>query len=136
MNEPDAIAEALDELPLWFVVGLGENPQRDAYRIAALLQSRGKRVIPVHPRAETVHGEPGFPSVAAAAAAVGPPDVVDVFVRSDRAGAVADDAIAAGARTVWFQLGVVDQTAADRVEAAGLRMVMDRCPAIEWRRGS
>lgn len=136
MNEPDAIAEALDELPLWFVVGLGENPQRDAYRIAALLQSRGKRVIPVHPRAENVHGEPGFPSVAAAAAAVGPPDVVDVFVRSDLAGAVADDAIAAGARTVWFQLGVVDQAAAERVEAAGLRMVMDRCPAIEWRRGS
>lgn len=134
MNEPDAIAEALDELPLWFVVGLGENPQRDAYRIAALLQSRGKRVIPVHPRAEAVHGEPGYPTVQAAAAAVGTPDVVDVFVRSDLAGAVADDAIAVGARTVWFQLGILDEAAADRVEAAGMRMVMDRCPAIEWRR--
>jgi predicted CoA-binding protein len=134
VNEPEVISEALDDLGTWFVVGLGDSPHRDAYRVAALLQSKGKRVVPVHPRAETVHGERGYPTVQAAAAAVGTPDVVDVFVRSSVAGSVADAAIAAGARTVWFQLGVVDDAAAHRVEAAGLRMVMDRCPAIEWRR--
>jgi predicted CoA-binding protein len=65
---------------------------------------------------------------------VGAPDVVDVFVRSDRAGQFADEAIAAGAKTVWFQLGVIDDDAAKRVEEAGLSMIMDRCPAIELRR--
>jgi predicted CoA-binding protein len=134
VNEPEVIAEALDSLGTWFVVGLGDSPHRDAYRVAALLQSKGKRVVPVHPRAETVHGEKGYPTVQAAAAALGAPDVVDVFVRSSIAGTMADDAIAVGAHTVWFQLGVVDHAAAERVEAAGLRMVMDRCPAIEWRR--
>lgn len=134
MNEPEVIAEALDDLPLWFVVGLGASPERDAYRIAALLQRHGKRVIPVHPRAETVHGEQGYPTLTEAAAAVGPPDVVDVFVRAELAGAVADEAVAVCARTVWFQLGVVDAAAAERVEAAGRQMVMDRCPAVEWRR--
>lgn len=134
MNEPETIAEALDDLQTWFIVGLGDRPERDAYRISALLQHKGKRIVPVHPRAETVHGETGYPSIDAAVTAVGVPDVVEVFVRSDRAGAIADQAIAAGARTVWFPLGVVDAAAAVRVEAAGLRMVMDRCPAIEWSR--
>ena len=76
----------------------------------------------------------GSSSGAEAAETLGPPDVVDVFVRSDRAGEFADAAIAAGARFVWFQLGVIDDAAAARVEAAGLTMIMDRCPAIEYRR--
>ncbi|MDO8309957.1 MAG: CoA-binding protein [Actinomycetota bacterium] len=133
VNEPDGIRAALDQTHIWFVVGLGNSPGRDAYHVALFLQSIGKRVIPIHPRAEAVHGEQGYPTIADAAAAVGRPDVVDVFVRSDRAGTFADQAIEAGATVVWFQQGVVDADAARRVEAAGLAMVMDRCPVVERR---
>jgi predicted CoA-binding protein len=133
MNEPEAIRAALAE-STWFVVGLGDNPDRDAFHVARLLQQNGRRVVPIHPRAEVVHGEQGYPTIAAASEVIGPPDVVDVFVRSSRAGEFADQAIAVGAKIVWFQLGVLDHEAAARVEAAGLTMVMDRCPAIELRR--
>ena len=131
MNGPDEIRSALLDTSTWFVVGLGNSPERDAYRIAAFLQRIGKRIVPIHPRAEVVLGEQGFRTIAEAAEAVGAPDVVDVFVRSDRAGRFADEAVAAGAAVVWFQLGVVDDAAADRVEAAGRAMVMDRCPLLE-----
>ena len=134
MNDPDEIRRVLDESTLWFVVGLGNSPERTAYGVAAALQARGKRIVPIHPRAEVVHGEQGYATIAEAAAAVGTPDVVDVFVRSDRAGAFADQAVAVGAGAVWFQLGVVDEAAAQRVRDAGRVMVMDTCPLIEWRR--
>jgi predicted CoA-binding protein len=114
----------------WAVVGLSDNRERAAYGVAQVLQRFGKRVVPVHPKAETVHGEQGYPSLDAIPFDV---DVVDVFVRSDLAGEVADEAVAIGARAVWFQLGVVDEAAYERVRAAGLDMVMDRCPAIELR---
>ena len=117
---------------LWFVVGLGDNPDRAAYRVARFLQSIGKRIVPIYPRAETVLGEPGFTSLEAAAQEHGAPDVVDVFVRSDRAGEFADQAISIGAQAVWFQLDVIDESAAQRVDDAGLIMIMDRCPAIEY----
>ncbi len=132
----DDITRVLDETLLWFVVGLGNNPDRVAYEVAAAIQVRGKRVIPIHPRAEVVHGEQGYATIAEAVTAVGVPDVVDVFVRSDRAGVFADEAIAAGAGAVWFQLGVVDEDAAQRVLDAGVTMIMDTCPLIEWRRSS
>ena len=132
---PELAARVLKDSSTWFVVGLGDNPQRDAYRIARLLQSRGKRIVPVYPRAEVVHGEQGYATIAEAAAAVGPPDVVDLFVRSSRVGALVDDAIAAGARAVWMQLGVIDEAAAQRALDAGLEVVMDNCPAIVWRAG-
>ncbi|MFF2009771.1 CoA-binding protein [Streptomyces sp. NPDC058195] len=112
----------------WAVVGLSDNRSRAAYRVAEVLQRFGKRVVPVHPKAERVHGEDGYASLAAIPF---PVDVVDVFVNSELAGAVADEAVAAGARAVWFQLGVIDTAAYDRTRAAGLDMVMDRCPAIE-----
>ncbi|QNP73991.1 CoA-binding protein [Streptomyces roseirectus] len=112
----------------WAVVGLSTNRARAAYRVAEVLQRFGKRVVPVHPKAETVHGEPGYASLAEIPFDV---DVVDVFVNSDLAGAVADDAVAKGAKAVWFQLDVVDEDAYARTRAAGLDMVMDRCPAIE-----
>jgi uncharacterized protein len=134
MNRPEEIRSVLHDTRTWFVVGLGDNPARDAYDIGALLQRAGKRIVPIHPRAEIVHGEQGYRTIADAAAEVGPPDVVDVFVRSTRAGQVADEAIAAGASAVWFQLGVVDHDAAQRVVDAGLTMVMDRCPKIEFDR--
>ncbi|WP_093801997.1 CoA-binding protein [Streptomyces sp. Wb2n-11] len=112
----------------WAVVGLSGNRSRAAYGVAEVLQRYGKRVVPVHPKAETVHGEQGYASLADIPF---PVDVVDVFVNSDLAGGIADEAVAAGAKAVWFQLGVVDEAARERTRAAGLDVVMDRCPAIE-----
>ena len=134
MNEPALIREVLDDSALWFVVGLGNNPSRTAFAVARTLASHGKRVIPIHPRAESVHGEVGYATITDAAEALGAPDVVDMFVNSDRVSALTDEAISAGAKAVWFQLGVVDYDAAKRVEDAGRTMIMDRCPAIEWSR--
>jgi predicted CoA-binding protein len=112
----------------WAVVGLSNNRSRAAFGVAQVLQRFGKRVVPVHPKAETVHGEQGYPSLAEIPF---PVDVVDVFVNSALAGGVADEAVEAGAKAVWFQLDVVDEGAYARTRAAGLEMVMDKCPAIE-----
>ncbi|MFF8289175.1 CoA-binding protein [Streptomyces sp. NPDC016309] len=128
-GEAETIAKILTESgDTWAVVGLSGNRARAAYGVAAVLQRFGKRVVPVHPKAETVHGERGYASIAEIPF---PVDVVDVFVNSRLAGAVADEAVAKGAKAVWFQLGVVDEEAYERTRAAGLDMVMDRCPAIE-----
>ena len=126
----------LDECETWAVVGLSGNPDRTAYRIAALLQRRGKQIVPIHPAAASdegleVLGEKGYATLADVPF---PIDVVDVFRRSSAAGEFADQAVAVGARGVWFQLGVVDQDAFGRTVEAGVPMVMDTCPAIEWRR--
>ncbi|KJS55728.1 CoA-binding protein [Streptomyces rubellomurinus] len=112
----------------WAVVGLSTNTARAAYGVARVLQKYGKRIVPVHPKAETVLGEQGYASLAEIPF---PVDVVDVFVNSALAGEVADQAVAVGAKAVWFQLGVVDEAAYGRTRAAGLAMVMDKCPAIE-----
>ncbi|AWI29191.1 CoA-binding protein [Streptomyces sp. ICN441] len=128
-SETDSVRRILNDLgDTWAVVGLSSNERRAAYGVARVLQHYGKRIVPVHPKAETVHGEPGYPSLDAVPFDV---DVVDVFVNSTLAGSVADQAVAKGARAVWFQLGVVDEEAYERTRAAGLEMVMDRCPAIE-----
>lgn len=127
------IPEILNDSKLWFIVGLGNNPERAAYGVAKIIQDHGKTIVPIYPRAEVVHGAQGFTTIGQAVAVHGAPDVVDVFVRSDRAGEFADQAIEAGAKCVWFQLGVIDEAAAQRVRDAGMDMVMDRCPAIEWR---
>ncbi|WP_299051096.1 CoA-binding protein [uncultured Nocardioides sp.] len=130
-QDPEAVRLMLDDLETWAVVGLGGDPSRTAYQIAQLLQQRGKRIVPVHPRGAEVLGEPGYTSLAEIPFGV---DVVDVFRRSDQAGRFADEAVAIGAKAVWFQLGVVDEDAFARTTAAGVPMVMDTCPAIEWRR--
>ncbi|AKL68706.1 CoA-binding protein [Streptomyces goshikiensis] len=128
-GDPATIRRILTELgDTWAVVGLSNNEDRAAYGVARVLQRFGKRVVPVHPKAETVHGEKGYASLEAIPFKV---DVVDVFVNSALAGAVADEAVAVGAGAVWFQLGVVDEEAFARTRGAGLEMVMDRCPAIE-----
>ncbi|SDH55987.1 hypothetical protein SAMN05444695_102280 [Rhodococcus triatomae] len=121
----------LDDCETWAVVGLSGDPGKTAYEIAQLLQSRGKRIVPIHPSAPTVLGEQGYATLADVPF---PVDVVDVFRRSESAGEFADQAVAIGARGVWFQLGVVDEDAFSRTTEAGLAMVMDTCPAIEWRR--
>ncbi|RNL63023.1 CoA-binding protein [Nocardioides marmoriginsengisoli] len=124
----------LDEGKTWAIVGLSGDPSRTAYQIAAALQRAGKRIVPIHPDAPTVLGEQGYASLAEVPF---PIDVVDVFRRSEAAGPYADEAVAIGAGGVWFQLGVVDPEAFTRTSAAGVRMVMDTCPMIEWRkRGS
>lgn len=128
-QDPAAVGLMLDELKTWAVVGLSGDPSRTAYSIAALLQQRGKRIVPIHPDAPTVLGEQGY---AALADVPFPVDVVDVFRRSEAAGQFADEAVAVGAKAVWFQLGVVDEAALERTRAAGVPMVMDTCPAIEW----
>jgi predicted CoA-binding protein len=117
------------------VVGLSGDESRTAFRIAGLLQRRGKRIVPIHPRfdkgggPDQVLGEQGYPTLADVPFAI---DVVDVFRRSSKAGEFADQAVAVGARGVWFQLGVIDADALERTRAAGVPMVMDTCPAMEW----
>ena len=111
------------------VVGLSANDSRPAYAVARFLQrSLSIEIVPVHPKADTVHGAVGYRTLAEVP---GPVDVVDVFVRSALAGSVVDEAIALGVRAVWLQLGVIDGAAAARARAAGLDVVMDACPAIE-----
>ncbi|WP_371828561.1 MULTISPECIES: CoA-binding protein [Nocardiaceae] len=130
-RKSESVNLMLDDLDTWAVVGLSGNPQRTAYEIASLLQRRGKRVVPIHPDAPTVLGEQGYATLAEVPF---PIDVVDVFRRSEQAGRFADEAVAVGAKGVWFQLGVIDEAAFARTLAAGVPMVMDTCPAIEWRR--
>jgi uncharacterized protein len=135
-QDPATVERMLDEAQTWAVVGLSDNPQRTAWSIAKLLQERGKRIVPIHPvftdpDAPTVHGERGYPTLADVPFAI---DVVDVFRRSSEAGPFADQAVEIGAGGVWFQLGVVDPEAFERTIAAGVPMVMNTCPAIEWRK--
>lgn len=130
--EPADIARLKHHAAVWAIVGLGNNPERPAFGVARFLQQQGKRIVPVYPRAEEVHGEPGYVSLTEAAAAIGPIDVVDCFVNSSRVGAVVDEAIAIGAKAVWLQLDVIDEAAAQRARDAGLVVVMNRCPAIEF----
>ena len=132
MNSEESIRVLLSTPGTWAVVGCSPSPHRDSHRIAALLQRRGNRILPVNPTAagEQILGEPCHRSLTALPAGGGV-DVVDIFRRADAAGAHVDEAIEIGARAVWMQLGVIDQAAAERALAAGLDVVMDRCPAIE-----
>jgi predicted CoA-binding protein len=124
----DDIRWALTETSTWAVVGCSPDPGRDSHRIARLLQGRGFRVIPVNPAVGEVLGEGCYASLLDIEV---PVDVVDVFRRSSEAGTHVDEAIEIGARGVWLQLDVIDEDAVARARAAGLRAVMDRCPAIE-----
>jgi len=127
----DDVRVLLTQTRTWAVVGCSPDPRRDSHRIAALLQREGLRVIPVNPNVDgELLGERCYRSVGDIPASE-EVEVVDVFRRADRAGAHVDEAIAIGATGVWLQLGVIDPVAADRARAAGLRTVMDRCPAIE-----
>ncbi|MDM7933464.1 CoA-binding protein [Tabrizicola sp.] len=123
------IREILTSVKTIALVGWSPKADRPSHRVAAYLAGRGYRVIPVNPgqAGQMALGE----AVRSTLAEVGPVDMVDIFRRSEEAGAVVDAAIAAGAKVVWMQLGVIDEAAAARARAAGLQVVMDRCPAIE-----
>jgi len=116
-------------LKTWAVVGLSNNSERAAYRVSKLLIEKGHQVVPVHPKAEIVHGQQGYAKLSDIPFAV---DVVDIFVNSELAGEVVDSAIAIKAKGVWLQLDVIDEAAVDRAGKAGLVTVMNRCPAIEY----
>lgn len=114
------------------VVGASDRADRPSHGVFGFLLARGYDAVPVNPAlgGRAVHGVASLATLAEAA----PLDMVDIFRRPAEAGAVVDDAIALGAKSVWMQLGVIDEAAAARARAAGLVVVMDRCPAIEWRR--
>jgi uncharacterized protein len=125
----DDVRTLLADTRIWAVVGCSPDPTRDSHRVAALLKREGFHVIPVNPNAGAeLLGERCYASLREIPE---PVDVVDIFRRADQAGAHVDEAIAIGAAGVWMQLGVIDEAAAERARAAGLRVVMDRCPAIE-----
>ncbi|WP_460305036.1 CoA-binding protein [Actinocorallia aurea] len=123
------IRRLLWESRTWAFVGLGDNPHRSVYDQARLLQERGKRIFPVHPTAEKVLGENVLRSLDDVPE---PIDVVGVYRRTADAGAVVDEAIRVGAKAVWLPLDVIDEAAAARAASAGLDVVMNRCPAVEW----
>lgn len=130
LTADDDIRDLLANARTIALVGASDRPDRPSYGVMKRLQDHGYRVIPVNPQitGEHVHGEFVFRELGQ----LGDPiDIVDIFRRSEAAGDVVDEAIAVGAKAVWMQLGVVNDAAAARAEAAGLKVVMNRCPAIE-----
>ena len=121
----------LEEAKIIAVVGYSPNPSRTSYNIANYLKRFGYTVIPVNPTVEEIEGQKSYPTVAAIPQKV---DIVNVFRRSVYLDGVVDDAIAAGARFVWAQLGVKDDAALQKAEAAGVEMVQDRCIKVEHAR--
>ncbi len=113
------------------VVGCSPDLARDSNHIARILQAKGHRVIPVNPSVGAILGKRCYPSLSAIPQRI---DMVDVFRRSDAVPAIVDETIAVEARVLWLQLGVVHEDAAARARAAGITVIMDRCPAVEYRR--
>ena len=113
----------------WAVVGLSNNPLRTAVGVSRYIQDHlGMEIIPVSLKGDDVHGNKGYRRLSEVPGQI---DVVDCFVNSSRVGDIVDQAIEAGAKAVWLQLGVIDETAAQRAADAGLDVVMDTCPVIE-----
>jgi predicted CoA-binding protein len=131
-NPPDRVIRDILAHPRHVaVVGCSPEATRASNRIARLLMEKGHTVVPVNPGVREILGRACFPSLGDIP---GPIDMVDIFRRADQAGAIADEAIAIRAKIVWMQLGVIDEAAAARAQAAGLTVIMDRCPAIEYAR--
>jgi len=130
LTRDEDIKALLEETRVIAMIGASDRPDRPSYGVMAYLQGRGYRVIPVNPQitGEHIHGEFVFRELSQ----IGEPiDMVDIFRRSIAAGDAVDEAIAAGAKSVWLQIGVINDEAAARAEAAGLKVVMDRCPKID-----
>jgi predicted CoA-binding protein len=135
INDPAVIERLMRNKGRWAIVGLTTNEWRAAYDTSLFIRDRlGMEIIPVNLPGDHVHGETGYRNLADIPAGKSPIDVVDCFVNSQKVGAVVDQAIAVGAKAVWLQLGVIDEAAAARAEAAGLDVVMNVCPAQQaWK---
>ncbi len=120
----EEIKRILKDSKVIAVVGLSDKPERDSHRVAAYLQKQGYRVIPVNPRAEEILGERAYPSLREVPEKI---DIVDVFRKPDAVPAIVDEAIAAGAKTVWMQEGIVHNASAEKARAAGLQVVQSKC---------
>ncbi|QXQ05921.1 CoA-binding protein [Sphingosinicellaceae bacterium] len=133
LTTDDELRDLLTSARTIAVVGASDDPAKASYEVMGALQAHGYRAIPVNPRitGEHVHGEFVWRELAQ----IGDPiDIVDIFRRSEDVGPIVDDAIAVGAKAVWMQLGIENAEAAAKAEAAGLKVVMNRCPKIELRR--
>jgi len=133
LTRDEDIAELLTNSRTIAMVGASDRPDRPSHGVMRILQDHGYRVLPVNPTiaGEHIHGESVWSDLSQIDV---PIDIVDIFRRSDAAGEAVDEAIRVGAKAVWMQIGVINEAAAARAEAAGLKVVMDRCPAIELRR--
>ena len=130
MNDSE-LKQLLQDTRTIAVVGLSEKPDRPSHHVAAYLQSVGFRIIPVNPGVLQILGERSYPTLHDIPE---PVDMVDVFRRSDAVPAIAQDAIAIGAKSLWLQEGVIHEEAAAMAQAAGLKVVMDRCILKEHER--
>ncbi|MEX2162148.1 MAG: CoA-binding protein [Anaerolineales bacterium] len=131
LNKPEDLRALLKEARVIAVVGHSDKPQRTSYRIANYLRRAGYTVYAVNPTVQEIDGQPCYADLAAVPE---PIDIVDVFRRSEYLAEVVDQAIAARAKAIWTQLGVFDQAAAEKAEAAGLQMIMDRCIMVDHER--
>jgi hypothetical protein len=127
----EAIRKILKNSITIAVVGLSPNPERDSHEVAQYLQQVGYRIIPVNPKADEILGEKAYPDLASIPEKI---DIVDIFRKSEHVPPIVDEAIEAGAKTVWMQLGVINDEAAKTATAAGLNVVMDRCILREHKR--
>jgi len=130
LETDDEIRDLLSSVRTIALVGASDNPGRASFGVMERLQQHGYRVMPVNPRitGEHVHGEYVWRELSQ----IGEPiDMVDIFRRSEDVGPIVDEAIKVGAKAIWMQIGVVNPEAAAKAEAAGLKVVMDRCPKIE-----
>lgn len=112
------------------VVGASHNEEKNAYTVPAYLQGQGYRVIPVNPTVDEIWGEKAYASLSEVPELV---DVVEIFRPSDQVPPIVDEAIAVGAKTIWMQVGVVNEAAAEKAREAGLNVVMDMCMRVTHR---
>jgi predicted CoA-binding protein len=131
INDPDMIRRLLRNAKVIAVVGLSPEPSRPSHSVSRYMQSQGYRIIPVNPNVTTVLGEKSYARLEEIPDRI---DIVDIFRRSEDAGAHVDEAVRIGARSVWLQEGVIDEAAAQRAVEAGLEVVMDRCILKEHRK--
>lgn len=133
LGDPE-ICELLRTARRIAVIGASDRPGRPSGEVFATLVQAGYDAVPVTPRFATVHGRTAYPDLAAAVAATGPFEIVDVFRRAEDCPVHAHEAVTAGSRVLWLQLGIVSWEAAEIARAGGLDVVMDRCISVEWHR--